>query len=201
MRRAHHLAAAVGLALTLASAPAQAQQAPPGYRLVWHDEFDRDGLPDPAEVELRRRRSRLGQQGAAVLHGPSSRKRPGRRRAPGDRGAGASRGRGRRTRRRGSSPGARATGPMAASRCARSCLAVVAPGPPSGCCPPRQRRCDGQTMARSTSWSTWASTTAPCMRRSTRRRITTASARRRPRRSSVADVAGRLSCLCTRLGP
>lgn len=22
--------------------------APQGYTLVWHDEFDRDGLPDPA---------------------------------------------------------------------------------------------------------------------------------------------------------
>ncbi|HEV7351796.1 MAG TPA: glycoside hydrolase family 16 protein [Brevundimonas sp.] len=38
------------LALTtlLLAAPAMAQTPLPGHRLVWSDEFDRDGLPDPA---------------------------------------------------------------------------------------------------------------------------------------------------------
>jgi beta-glucanase (GH16 family) len=45
---AWRFAVALGLALTLTGAAVQAQQAPPGYRLVWHDEFDREGLPDEA---------------------------------------------------------------------------------------------------------------------------------------------------------
>ena len=40
----------VWAAVTLgAASPAAAQDSPPGYTLVWQDEFDRDGLPDPAK--------------------------------------------------------------------------------------------------------------------------------------------------------
>lgn len=50
MRRINGL---VIVALAICASTAGAQQpvgvpAPPGYVLVWHDEFERDGLPDPA---------------------------------------------------------------------------------------------------------------------------------------------------------
>jgi beta-glucanase (GH16 family) len=51
-RRCAALSALTGLAITTATAVAAtevgAQAVPPGYRLVWADEFDRDGLPDPS---------------------------------------------------------------------------------------------------------------------------------------------------------
>jgi len=51
-RAAAALAALLATLLTLGAAPAAAQPAPfgvpDGYRLVWADEFDVDGLPDPA---------------------------------------------------------------------------------------------------------------------------------------------------------
>lgn len=45
-----HTAFAAG-ALSMAAAPAQTATlaVPAGYRLVWSDEFDRDGLPDPSK--------------------------------------------------------------------------------------------------------------------------------------------------------
>lgn len=45
------LAAGISLwtVLALAAAPALAQEAPSGYHLVWADEFDAPGLPDPAK--------------------------------------------------------------------------------------------------------------------------------------------------------
>ena len=45
--RALPTAVAFAGTLALSFGVAQAQQTPPGYALVWHDEFDRDGLPDP----------------------------------------------------------------------------------------------------------------------------------------------------------
>lgn len=36
-----------GCALATLAVAARAQDAAPGYSLVWHDEFERDGLPDP----------------------------------------------------------------------------------------------------------------------------------------------------------
>lgn len=40
--------------------PAATGPAPAGYRLVWADEFDRDGLPDPARWVYDTERNRLG---------------------------------------------------------------------------------------------------------------------------------------------
>lgn len=50
MTRSLPIRLALGLpALALVFAPGEAGARPPGYALVWADEFDRDGLPDPAK--------------------------------------------------------------------------------------------------------------------------------------------------------
>ncbi len=48
MARAVAVACVLACVSSIVPAPASAQPAPEGYALVWQDEFDRDGLPDPA---------------------------------------------------------------------------------------------------------------------------------------------------------
>lgn len=53
-------AALAGCTTPPPSSPASRLAIPPGYQLVWSDEFDRDGLPDPAKWVHDRHRNRQG---------------------------------------------------------------------------------------------------------------------------------------------